>query len=249
MKRVAIVTGATSGIGRATALALSDAGWWVLAHGRDDLRGQEVEDQLQKRAGGHFYAADLLEAEAPRAIVAAAVEEGGRLDLLVNNAGTHFLADVEQTDPGDLDKLLRVNLSAAYLLAKAAIPFMRESGGGTIINVSSEAGLVAVPGQAAYNVSKAALIMLTKSLAADHANDGIRSVTVCPGTTRTPLVEQAINSAPDPAAHEKWLASSRPLKRLGNEEEIAGAIVFAASKGASFMTGSEIVIDGGYTAV
>lgn len=249
MKRVAIVTGSTSGIGRATAFALGDAGWWVLAHGRDDLGGPEVKEQLQKKAGGGFYAADLVDLDAPGAIVAAAVEEAGRVDLLVNNAGIHFLADVERTDPGDLDRLLRVNLIAPFLLAKAVIPHMRESGGGIIINVSSEAGLVGVPGQAAYNVSKGALIMLTRSLAVDHAKDGIRSITVSPGTTRTPLVEDAINSADDPVAHEKWLASSRPLNRLGTEEEIAGTIVFAASQEASFMTGSNIVIDGGYTAV
>jgi NAD(P)-dependent dehydrogenase (short-subunit alcohol dehydrogenase family) len=169
--------------------------------------------------------------------------------VLVNNAGVHFLATIEETAPADLDRLLAVNLRAAVLLARAAVPAMRAAGGGVVINVSSEAGLVAVPGQAAYNISKAALSMLTKSIAVDHARDGIRAVSVSPGTTRTPLVEEAIAAAPDPAAHEHRLGSSRPAGRLGRPEEIAAAIVFAASGDAGFMTGSDLVIDGGFTAM
>jgi NAD(P)-dependent dehydrogenase (short-subunit alcohol dehydrogenase family) len=247
--RSAVVTGATSGIGRAAALALGDAGWWVLAGGRDPARGAEVAAALAERAGGEFAAADLADDGAAERLVARAVEVTGRLDLVVYSAGTHFLAPVDGTDPADYDRLLAVNLRGAVLLARAAVPAMRASGGGVIVNVSSEAGLVAVPGQAAYNISKAGLLMLTRSIAVDHAGDGIRAVSVCPGTTRTPLVERAIAAAPDPAAHERWLASSRPAGRLGVAEEIAAAIVFAAGDQASFMTGSEIVVDGGYTAV
>jgi NAD(P)-dependent dehydrogenase (short-subunit alcohol dehydrogenase family) len=247
--KTAIVTGATSGIGRAAALALGDAGWWVLAGGRDPERGAEVAAELRTRAGGEFAPADLAADGAAERLVDRAVDATGRLDLLVYSAGTHFLAAVEETDAGAYDRLMAVNLRGAVLLARAAVPAMRASGGGVIVNVSSEAGLVAVPRQAAYNVSKAGLLMLTRSIAVDHAGDGIRAVSVCPGTTRTPLVERAIQSAPDPEGHERWLASSRPADRLGLPEEIAAAIVFAASDQASFMTGSEIVVDGGYTAV
>jgi NAD(P)-dependent dehydrogenase (short-subunit alcohol dehydrogenase family) len=247
--KTAIVTGATSGIGRAAALALGDAGWWVMAGGREPERGAEVAAELGKRAGGEFVAADLTSDGVAERLVGRAVEATGRLDLVVYSAGVHFLADVEETDVGDYDQLMATNLRGAVLLARAAVPAMRASGGGVIVNVSSEAGIVAVPGQVAYNVSKAGLLMLTRSIAVDHAKDGIRAVSVCPGTTRTPLVEQAIRSAPDPEAHERWLASSRPAGRLGTPEEIAAAIVFVASDQASFMTGSEIVVDGGYTAV
>jgi NAD(P)-dependent dehydrogenase (short-subunit alcohol dehydrogenase family) len=247
--KTALVTGATSGIGRAAALALGDAGWWVLAGGRDPERGAEVAAELAERAGGEFAAADLADDGAAERLVDRAVAATGRLDLVVYSAGTHFLATAEGTDPGDYDRLMAVNLRGAVLLARAAVPAMRASGGGVIVNVSSEAGLVAVPGQAAYNLSKAGLLMLTRSIAVDHAGDGIRAVSVCPGTTRTPLVERAIASAPDPEAHERWLASSRPAGRLGAPEEIAAAIVFAAGDQASFLTGSEIVVDGGYTAV
>jgi NAD(P)-dependent dehydrogenase (short-subunit alcohol dehydrogenase family) len=244
--RSAIVTGATSGIGRAAAMALARAGWWVLASGRDGVRGEEVGRELGD--AGEFVAGDLTEIGMPETLV----ERTGRaapLGLLVNCAGTHFLATLPNTPPEQWDELMALNLRAAALMARAAIPPMQAAGGGVVINVSSEAGIAAVPGQVAYNVSKAALLMLTQSIAVDHANDGIRAVSICPGTTRTALVEEAIASAPDPRAHEQWLASARPAKRLGKPEEIAAAIVFAASDGVSYMTGSHLVIDGGYTAM
>jgi NAD(P)-dependent dehydrogenase (short-subunit alcohol dehydrogenase family) len=244
--RSAIVTGATGGIGRAATIALAGAGWWVLASGRDGVRGEEVGRQLGD--AGEFVAGDLTEAGMAEMLV----ERTGRrapLGLLVNCAGTHFLATLPDTRPEQWDQLMAVNLRAAALMARAAIPSMQAAGGGVVINVSSEAGIAAVPDQVAYNVSKAALLMLTQSIAVDHANDGIRAVSICPGTTRTRLVEEAIASAPDPRAHEQWLASARPAKRLGKPEEIAAAIVFAASDEVSYMTGSHLVIDGGYTAM
>ena len=246
---VALITGATSGIGRAAALALADAGWWVVASGRDPERGRDVGQRLADRAAGVFIARDLGEPEAAAALVGEAVAARGRLDALVNNAGIHFLATADETVRDRYSRLMDINVHAAFDLARAAIPMMRQGGGGVIVNVASEAGLVAVPGQVAYNMSKAALIMLTKSLAVDNAADGIRAVSVCPGTTRTPLVEQAIAGAADPSAHERYLSSRRPANRLGRVEEIAAAIVFCCSDDVAFMTGSEIVIDGGYTAV
>jgi NAD(P)-dependent dehydrogenase (short-subunit alcohol dehydrogenase family) len=246
MRRSAVVTGATSGIGRAAAVALAEAGWWVLATGRDESRGREVQADLGDR--GEFLAGDLTDARLPERLVERAGEEAP-LGLLVNCAGMHFLATLTETDPGRWDELMAVNLRAAAMAARAAIPAMAAAGGGVVVNVSSEAGIVAVPGQVAYNVSKAALLMLTRSIAVDHAAEGVRAVSICPGTTRTALVEDAIASAADPAAHEEWLASARPAKRLGRPEEIAAAIVFAASDEVSYMTGSHLVIDGGYTAV
>lgn len=214
--------------------------------GRDLARGKEVIDELP---AGAFFGADLTEPDAPQRAVQAAVDATGRLDLLVNNAGVYLLATVEDTGPDDFDRLFAVNVRAAVLLARAAVPAMRGSGGGVVINVASEAGQAALPGQVAYNMSKAALSMLTKSIAVDHAADGIRAVTVSPGTTRTPLVEDAIATAPDPAALENRLTSLRPARRLGRPEEIAAAIVFAASDDVAFMTGAELVIDGGFTAM
>ncbi len=246
MKRAALVTGATSGIGRAAATALAGAGWWVVANGRDEERGREVGAELGER--GQFAPGDVTTDGTPEALIKRA-QRSAPLGLLVNCAGIHFLASLPDTDPQRWDELMAVNLRAAAMTARAAIPAMRAAGGGVIVNVSSEAGLVAVPGQVAYNVSKAALLMLTRSIAVDHAQDGIRAVSICPGTTKTALVEEAIASAPDPEAHDRWLASARPAKRLGRPEEIAAAIVFAASDDVAYMTGSQLVIDGGYTAV
>jgi len=243
---VALVTGATSGIGRAGAIALAEAGWQVFGSGRDPDRGRELAEELGRR--GDFIDADLAESGVPQALVDSVVERAGGLDLLVNNAGLHALATVDEVTEESYDALMDVNLRAAVLLAGAAVRAMRERGGGTIVNVSSEAGLVAVPGQAVYDISKAGLVMLTRTIAVDHAADGIRAVSICPGTTRTPLVDAAIASAPDPAAHERWLQERRPLGRLGRPEEIAAAIVFVASEQAAFMTGTEVVLDGGYTA-
>ncbi len=248
-QRVALVTGATSGIGRATALALGDAGWWVMAVGLDEERCNEVGRELAGRAGGAFERCDIASEGAPERLVSACVGAAGRLDCLVNNAGIHFLATLERMDMDAFDRLMAVNLRAAVALARAVLPVMLDQGSGTIVNVASEAGLVAVPGQPAYNISKAGLIMLTRSIAADFAARGIRAVSVCPGTTRTPLVEQAIASAADPAQHERMLAESRPARRLGRPEEIAAAIVFAASDAAGYMNGTELVVDGGYTVV
>ena len=243
---VALVTGATSGIGREAALALSEAGWWVMVTGRDEERARAVAGELTGPGG--WIAADLADDATPARVVEATVEQGGGLDLLVNNAALHSLGTLAELEDDVLDRLVTVNLRAAIRLAALAVRHMRSAGGGVIVNVSSEAGIVAIPGQVAYNITKTGLLMLTRSIAVDHAGDGIRAISICPGTTRTPLVDAAIASASDPEAHERRLAESRPLGRLGSTREIAAAIVFAASEQASFMTGTEIVLDGGYTA-
>jgi NAD(P)-dependent dehydrogenase (short-subunit alcohol dehydrogenase family) len=245
--KVVLVTGATSGIGRAAAEALSAAGWWVMVAGRDEGRARETVAALEGPGG--YVVADLADDDTPRRLVDATVAQGDGLDALVNNAALYTQGTVAELEDGDLDTLLAVNLRAAIRLAGLAVRHMRGAGGGVVVNVSSEAGLVAVPGQVAYNVTKAGLMMLTRCIAADHAADGIRAVSICPGTTRTPLVDEAIRRAADPAAHEHRLAATRPAQRLGTPEEIAAAIVFAASEQASFVTGTEIVVDGGYTAV
>jgi NAD(P)-dependent dehydrogenase (short-subunit alcohol dehydrogenase family) len=245
--KAAVVTGATSGIGRAAALALADEGWWVLAGGRDLERGREVADALGDR--GDFAAIDLTAPAAAEELVDRATGDGRSLGLVVNNAAVHFLGTLEELSDADFAHLMATNVNAAVAMARAGLKEMRRSGdGGVIVNVASEAGLYAIPNQVAYNVSKAALVMLTRSIAVDHAADGVRAVSICPGTTLTPLVERAIASAPDPEAHEAKLASSRPMGRLGRSEEIAAAIVFAASEKASFITGTELIVDGGFSA-
>ncbi len=245
-RRTALATGGTSGIGLAISRALVRAGWWVQAVGLDDH--DELAAELAAADAGRVVACDLTEDGAPDRLVAELVSLRGRLDLLVNCAGVHALATIEDSTPELIDRILGLNLRAAMLLCRAAVPAMRKGGGGTIVNIGSEAGVAAVRGQVAYNVSKAGIAMLTRSLAVDHAADGIRAITISPGTTRTPLVADAIASAPDPDAHERMLSESRPAKRLGKPEEIAAAVVFVAGDEVGYMTGAEILIDGGYTA-
>lgn len=245
-RRVALVTGATSGIGLAISRALGDAGWWVEAVGLH--HPEPLASELAESGRGRVVACDLTEDEAHRRVVSGLVTLRGRIDLLVNCAGVHSLATIEESTPELIDRILGLNLRAAMLLCRAVVPVMREGGGGVIVNIGSEAGIVAVRHQVAYNVSKAALAMLTRCLAVDHAQDGIRAITVSPGTTRTPLVADAIAAAPDPAAHERLLSESRPARRLGQPDEIAALVVFLAGDEVAYMTGAEIVIDGGYTA-
>lgn len=246
--KTAIVTGATKGIGRATALMLSERGYWVLAVGRDADGGASVARELEAAWGGAFLSVDLGDESAAAQIVDAAVSATGRLDLLVNNAGVNVPGAVADVTAEVLDTVFATNLRAAVLLSGAAIRQMAPNGGGAIVNVGSEAGVVGFPGQVAYNVSKGGLNMLTKTIAAECSADGIRAVTVSPGTTATPLVEKLIADAPDQAAMAAAL-EARPAARLGRPEEIAEAICFAASDAVQYLTGSEIIIDGGRTAV
>lgn len=245
---VIVVTGAMGGIGRASVRSLASHGWYVVATDRDEDPGDELIAEIRSVGAGEYVAGDLSQAGVPDELVTGVFERHGRLDGLVNIAGIHRLADTAGTSVEDWDAILGLNLRAAFLMCRAAIPCMARSGGGVIVNVSSEAGLVAIPGQVAYNVSKAGLLMLTRSIAVDHASQGIRAVSVCPGTTDTPLVRRAILSAPDPVEHERRLSSMRPANRLGTVDEIAAAITFVASPEVAYMTGSELVIDGGYTA-
>ena len=240
-----LITGATSGIGYATTTLLAAGGWRVLGVGNARL---DTAKQAELPEAVSIVTADITSPGVAESLVSQAVSPAGRLGAVVNCAGIHALADAEATTDEQWDQIIAVNLTAAFRLAREAIPVMVAGGGGTIVNVASEAGLVAVPNQVAYNVSKAGLIMLTRSIAVDHAAVGVRAMSICPGTTMTPLVRAAIDSADDPAEHERMLASSRPLNRLGRVEEIAATVEFVLRDEVGYMTGSELVIDGGYTA-
>jgi NAD(P)-dependent dehydrogenase (short-subunit alcohol dehydrogenase family) len=176
------------------------------------------------------------------------VSRWGRLDILVNNAGIYVQGDVTQTAANDWERIISVNLTGAFLCTKYAVPVMIHNHEGVIVNVASEAGLVGIKGQVAYNVSKGGVIALTRSCAVDLAEKGIRVNCVCPGTTDTPLVHEAVNRAPDPIAARRRLEEIRPLNRLGMPEEIASAILCLASGELGYATGAILSVDGGYTA-
>lgn len=247
--KVAVVTGAALGIGQATATALAQEGAAVVIADLDQKQGEATAKEIQGNGGqALFISANISVEDNVRAMVDRTVSHYGRLDILVNNAGIYIQGDVEQTSLEDWERLIAVNLTGAFLGMKYAVPAMVQNGGGVVVNVASEAGLVGIKGQVAYNVSKAGVIALTRSSAVDLAEKGIRVNSVCPGTTDTPLVKAAVNRAPDPAAARRQLEEVRPLNRLGSPAEIASAILYLASDEAGYATGAILSIDGGYTA-
>ncbi|MGB9660610.1 MAG: SDR family NAD(P)-dependent oxidoreductase [Moorellaceae bacterium] len=244
--KAVLITGAGSGIGRATALAFAQKGARVAV--ADIAReGGEETVRLIREAGGEavFIQADVsLEAEAEK-MVKATVEAFGKLDVLVNNAGIVLPGRVDNTSEEDFDKTMKINVKGAFLASKYAVQEMKRTGGGVIVHVASVAALKGVKDRAAYSASKGALVGLTKAMAIDYIRDNIRVNAVCPGTTYTPAIEEKIRTAPDPEAMRAEFVSRQPMGRLGKEEEIAFAIMFAACDEAAYMTGSLITIDGG----
>jgi NAD(P)-dependent dehydrogenase (short-subunit alcohol dehydrogenase family) len=248
-RKVALVTGAGKGIGRAAAVALAREGVQVALLARDEVSGQEAIAAC--RAVGSealWLAADVGSEDEVRAAFGRLEERWGKLDILVNNAGIYAKGDVVSTTLDDWERIQRVNVTGAFLCAKYAVPLMQRAGGGSIVNVASEAGLVGIAGQLAYNVSKGALIALTRSMAVDLAAAGISVNCVCPGTTLTPLVEELLARQDDPQQLLDHLGKIRPAGRLGTPEEIAGAIVYFAADHARYTTGAVLSVDGGYTA-
>jgi NAD(P)-dependent dehydrogenase (short-subunit alcohol dehydrogenase family) len=177
-----------------------------------------------------------------------AVNRFGRIDVLVNNAGIDLAKTVPDTSEAEWDRLLAVNLKGVFLCAKAAIPVMRHQGGGTIINVASELALVGGSAIAAYCASKGGVLLLSKAMAVDHAADNILVNCVCPGPIATPLLDSITRAERDPLAARREIEARTLLKRLGRPDEIATVIAFLASDDASYMTGSTVVVDGGWTA-
>jgi NAD(P)-dependent dehydrogenase (short-subunit alcohol dehydrogenase family) len=171
----------------------------------------------------------------------------GRLDVLVNNAGTVLAKKVTDTTEAEWEYLIGINLKGVFLCSKAAIPVMQRNGGGVIINVASELGLVGGSEIAAYSASKGGVVQLTKAMAIDHAGDGIRVNCVAPGPVSTPLLEAIIESSSNPEQERQSIVGKTLLKRLAHPEEIANVIVFMASDESSYMTGSVVVVDGGWT--
>ena len=247
--KVAIITGSGVGIGLAAALAFGREGASVAIVDRDAEQGQAALQKVKAIGNPVIYCqTDVSNPEQVSAMVEAVAQEWGRLDILVNNAGIYVQADVLTTDVQDWERVLGVNLTGAFLCTKFAVPVMLRHPGGAVINVSSEAGLVGIQNQVAYNVSKAGMIALTRSCAVDLAGRGIRVNCVCPGTTDTPLVQAAVNRAEDPSAARRHLEQIRPMNRLGKPEEIASAILYLASSEAGYATGAVLSMDGGYTA-
>ncbi|HEY0388594.1 MAG TPA: SDR family oxidoreductase [Gaiellales bacterium] len=239
--RVALVTGASRGVGAAIAAAFLAEGYAVVGCGRSSRPDEAV-------AGLDYRVCDVGDPSAISGLVAGVVSSHERLDVLVNNAAVEVDATVEETTVEQWDETLAVNVRAPGLLSAAAIPHMRERGGGVIVNIASIDGLWAEPALPAYCASKGALIGLTRALAIDHGRDGIRCVAICPSYVRTAMLEQFFDSQRDPAAARADGVAMHPIGRLAEPSDIADLAVFLASDRASFLTGHAYMADGGMIA-
>lgn len=246
--KFAIVTGAGGGIGGAVALAFTSEGAGVLCADIDGTAA-EATARILCAAGGRAIAgvADVADDASAAAAVAKAIAEFGALHILVNNAAVFpDKAAIDTLDPGVWDRALAVNIGGAFHMSRHAIPHIRRAGSGSIIHIASQMAKVAETGDAVYCATKAALLGLAKGMALDHAAEGIRVNTLSPGGVATP---QMVREWGDMATAERdWGRARHPLGRLGRPEEIARAAVFLASEDSSFMTGTDLVVDGGYTA-
>lgn len=247
--RVVVVTGAGSGIGRATAASFAAIGDRVVVADYDGSAAEAVAAELRE-AGGEAIAiaVDVSDRAQVDAMVATTVARFGALDVLVNNAAIGVAGDVLETTAGDLERTLAVNVVGTFQCCQAAIPVMLEQGGGVIVNVASVVALAAVTRRAAYTASKGAVVALTRSIAVDFMARGIRCNAVAPGTVDSPWVSRILADQPDPVAARQAMVDRQPLGRLGRPEEIAAAVRYLASPEADFVHGSCLVIDGGFSA-
>ncbi|WP_146794253.1 SDR family NAD(P)-dependent oxidoreductase [Agrococcus baldri] len=245
--RVALVTGATSGIGVEIARRLVADGLRVVVSGRSAERGAAVAAELGGAAS--FVRADLTEEGAADALVAAVVAAHGRLDVLVNNAAVDHTGPLLEVPPSEVRATFETNALAAIACLQAAGRAMRDGGrGGAIINVTSRLASIGVPTMGVYSASKGALLALTTAAAVELAPWDIRVNAVAPGMTRTPLYETWASGQPDPAATERRVADAIPLRRIAEPADVAAAVAFLASPGAAYITGTSIPVDGGYLA-
>ena len=245
--KVAIVTGAGSGIGRACALALAREGAKVALVGRRKPPLEKVADEI----GGAtlVLAADVSRKDDVGGIVGKTVAHFGRLNVLLNNAGVLHIGTAEQITEEQWDETFNVNVRGLWLLSRAVLPQMRKNAGGSIINMASVLGVNGARNRAAYAPSKGAVVLLTKCMAIDHGHERIRVNAICPSFVETDLTAAVIRKAPDPESVRSERIAAHPIGRLGQPEDIAGLAVYLASDQSSWVTGAVFPVDGGYLAI
>jgi meso-butanediol dehydrogenase/(S,S)-butanediol dehydrogenase/diacetyl reductase len=245
--KVVLVTGSTSGIGEACARLFAKSGAAVMVSGRNAARGRQVVDEIGAAAGtARFTAADLREDGACARLIGDTVAGLGGLDVLVNNAGILYTANALDTTDAQWLDTMAVNVNALFYLSRAAVKHMKTRGRGVIVNVASEWGLNGERNHVAYCASKGAVVQITRCMALDHAADNIRVNSVCPGEIHTRMVDEILASrGGDSAANLRELAAGIPMRRLAQPVEVARCVHFLASDQASYVTGTNLSVDGG----
>ena len=242
--KTALITGGAKGIGFSIAHALGEAGAKLVIADREDKNGG-VEELKKANYDVSFYEVDLLDRSVPQKVIDNTLDKNGRVDILVNNAGVAQHGDTHEFDDNLLDKIMDVNVDVVFRMCRSAIPPMKKQGEGVILNIGSISGLVSnIPQpQTAYNASKAAVHMMTKSLASDYANQNIRVNAIAPGYIRTEMTNL-------PKENEHWYPTWNeltPMNRMAEPHEVASAALFLCSPASSYVTGEVLVVDGGYT--
>jgi NAD(P)-dependent dehydrogenase (short-subunit alcohol dehydrogenase family) len=247
--RVALVTGGTQGIGEAIVRLFAAEGAAVAFCGRRRSRGEALEQELIA-SGYHalFVQADVSREDDVRRLVARTLESFGRLDIVVNNAGMTASGNVEHLSVETWRDVMDHNVTSMFLVSREAIPALRKAGGGSIINLGSTYGIVGSAGNSVYGVSKAAAVNFSRHLALELAADHIRVNALCPGAVATPMNREWADAQDDPAGALRKLAAKHPIGRISSSEEQARAALFLASDESSYVTGSALMSDGGYTA-
>jgi len=242
--KIAVITGGAKGIGLSIAHALSEAGAKLVLIDRENSKGG-VEELTKTNYDVSFFEGDLLDRSLPQKTIDFTIEKHGRVDILVNNAGVAQHGDTDEFNDDMLDKIMDVNIDVVFRMCRSAISPMKKQGEGVILNIGSMSGIVSnIPQpQVAYNASKAAVHMMTKSLASDYANQNIRVNAIAPGYVKTDITNL-------PKKYEHWYSTwdkQTPMKRMAEPHEIASAALFLCSPASSYVTGEVLVVDGGYT--
>lgn len=246
--KVVLITGVSSGIGRASAQLFAEAGASVFGVDYDSDAGEALAiELLQKNLKFYFFTADISTEQAARKTVEQCYQTYGQIDILYNNAGISFVEPFHQVSATTLERILAVNFMSVFYLCQQAIPIMKQQGGGVIINTASELALVAQPLYSAYCASKGAVLSFTRALALEYAQDNIRINALCPGPVDTKMLQKEFDVDPNPAIAREANIAAMPIGRFGKPEEIASVALFLASDAPAFLHGASLVIDGAKT--